>query len=194
MSQITVHVMGPTDLTLSRFQEWPIPNFLCSLTRNTTSHSMKSLACHSSLRWTNYTNSHYLSCHISLEGWENVHLELGNETAGLKCALCFVEQLEEARWPGCFGEVISIRSTLFYASSFLARKTCRNTGASMVSVGVHSKQAGASFHWVLAALVSPLRSLRPQAQKVHSPNLLKRKVQVMSWELVVIIIFHLSTK
>ena len=32
-------------------QEWSISNFSCSLTRNSTSHSMKNLAFHSLLRW-----------------------------------------------------------------------------------------------------------------------------------------------
>ena len=38
-------------LCRSNSQEWSISNFPCSLTRNITSHSMKNLTFHSSLRW-----------------------------------------------------------------------------------------------------------------------------------------------
>ena len=43
-----------------------------------TSHHMKNLAFHCLLRWnTITTNSHYITIHFSLKGWENVLCELG---------------------------------------------------------------------------------------------------------------------
>ena len=55
--------------------------FVCSLPRNITSHSMKNLDLHSLLRWNMIIlpNSHYLTYRFIFKGWENVLFELGNE-------------------------------------------------------------------------------------------------------------------
>ena len=54
--------------------EWSISNFPCSLPRNITSHSMKNLAFHSSLRWEMIILPILTMSlkHFSLKGWENV--------------------------------------------------------------------------------------------------------------------------
>ena len=73
-----VHVYNRTSLL------WPpsgqkyrmtISNFLCSLTRNLTSHSMENVAFHSLLRWKIITtNSHYITYTVFFRGWENVYI------------------------------------------------------------------------------------------------------------------------
>ena len=62
-------------------KKWSIPNFPCSLTINTTTHSMKNLAFHRSLRWKMIILRILIASliHFYLKGWENVLFELGSE-------------------------------------------------------------------------------------------------------------------
>ena len=63
-----------------RYQECPISNFLCSLTRNMTSHSMENFAFHSLLRWEMIMlpirTTSLINCFLG--SWENVLSELGS--------------------------------------------------------------------------------------------------------------------
>ena len=60
---------------------WSISNFLCSLTRNVTSRSMKNLAFHSLLGWKMITLAILTTSliHFSPNDWEDVLSELGSE-------------------------------------------------------------------------------------------------------------------
>ena len=90
-------------------------NLSCSLTRNRTSHSMKNLAFHGLLRWKMIllTNSHYITKHFSLGGWENVLLELGSErvklyTSNWKGSPATPIQTKKEHYPGkqiCFNDL-----------------------------------------------------------------------------------------
>ena len=61
-------------------REWSSSNFPCSLTRNITSHSMKSFSWLTH-RWKDYYTTIVTTSliHFSLKGWENVILELGSK-------------------------------------------------------------------------------------------------------------------
>ena len=68
-------------LLLIRSQEWSMPNFLYSLTRNITSHSMKNLAFHSVFRRKMIILPILTTwlIHSSLKGRENVLFERGSK-------------------------------------------------------------------------------------------------------------------
>ena len=86
-------------------------NLSCSLTRNRTSHSMKNLAFHGLLRWKMIllTNSHYITKHFSLGGWENVLLELGSERV----------KLYTSNWKGSSATPIQTKRTFPWKDTFL---------------------------------------------------------------------------
>ena len=75
-------------------QEWLISNFPCSLTKNTTSHSMKNLACHSLLRWKMIILPILITSlrPFFSKGWENVLSELGS-----KRVICLATSVAQLR-------------------------------------------------------------------------------------------------
>ena len=101
--------------------EWSISNFPCSLTRNTTSHSMENLAFHSAHRWKMIMLPIHPTTslmHFFLKGWENVLLNLKGNRLFLNPCRSNIDQL---CWLGLVVDLADLRLILLPRQNITAQ-------------------------------------------------------------------------